>query len=413
MRVESFKEWDRPRVLRLTPREAAILGKLSDREFNVRPRGNGAYLVGPAGGYVGNARLSDDLLIEVQPKVPIVNLVQLISLAFVGRELPRLKLAGSFVESTPADWLAFLLLSEVEKIVSAGILSDYNAAIETLPYVRGRLLIPVDGRAGSDNLCEYSEFTEDILANRIIRGTLEHLSVQRLSRFMRQRILSVLRYFERITFALPTMGDVRSVVGDRRTAYYAPALRLCELYLSGRGVESSAGDVRASSIFLPMHTIFERAFVNALRLTLKSCDVLYQPRFLDRIQHIEGVPNYTIMLQPDIVVSGSRPSAVLKRQNSPVLVIDTKYRTPTVRSRHGEGFRNADIYQILAYCSTLGTSGILVYPRVKDEIDATYRVNETKFRLLSADLSIPDLGGLWAAVEKAVSTIPRFEPMVA
>ncbi len=406
-------EWDRPRVVHLTPREATILNKLSDREFSVRPRGNGAYLVGPAGGYVGNARLSNDLVIEVQPKVPIANLVQLISLAFVGHELPRLKLTGSFAQSTPTDWLAFLLLSEVEKIVSAGILSDYNTTVEMLPYVRGRLLIPVDGRAGSDNLCEYSEFTEDILPNRVIRGTLEHLSVQRLGRFMRQRVLSVLRYFERIPFSEPTAEDARAIVADRRSAYYDAALRLCELYLSGRGVENAVGDVRAASTFLPMHTIFERAFVNALRLKLGNCEVLYHPRFLDQIQYVTGSPDYTIMLEPDIVISGARPSAVLKRQRSSVLVIDTKYRTPTVRSRHGEGFRNTDIYQILAYCTTLGTSGVLVYPRVKDEIDATYRVNETTFRLLSVDLSSPDLRGLWEAVEKASSMISNIEPMVA
>jgi len=44
---------------------------------------------------------------------------------------------------------------------------------------------------------------------------------------------------------------------------------------------------------------------------------------------------------------------------------------------------------MVTYCTTLGCPGILVYPRVSEDIDATYEVSGTRVTLRTVDLATP------------------------
>lgn len=59
-------------------------------------------------------------------------------------------------------------------------------------------------------------------------------------------------------------------------------------------------------------------------------------------------------------------------EHSPGIVVDAKYKAASP-----SGFPNADIYQILAYCSAMGLStGHLVYAKGNEE-ETTYRLPGT------------------------------------
>ena len=60
----------------------------------------------------------------------------------------------------------------------------------------------------------------------------------------------------------------------------------------------------------------------------------------------------------------------------PVLVADTKYKRPIVRGQFGPSFDNGNIYQIVTYSKALGCDGVLIYPKIDDEVDVTLRVDD-------------------------------------
>jgi 5-methylcytosine-specific restriction enzyme subunit McrC len=81
-----------------------------------------------------------------------------------------------------------------------------------------------------------------------------------------------------------------------------------------------------------------------------------------------------------------RPDILWRVGGSPVAVIDAKYKAEKPR-----GYPNADLYQLLAYCTVLGLdAGHLVYAR-GSEVPALHEVKQSgiKIHCHALDLSKP------------------------
>jgi 5-methylcytosine-specific restriction enzyme subunit McrC len=80
------------------------------------------------------------------------------------------------------------------------------------------------------------------------------------------------------------------------------------------------------------------------------------------------------------------PDIVWKVRGSPAAVIDAKYK-----AEEPAGYPNADLYQLLAYCTVLGLStGHLVYAKGNEE-PARHRVRRSGVEIFchAVDLSLP------------------------
>lgn len=130
----------------------------------------------------------------------------------------------------------------------------------------------------------------------------------------------------------------------RINARYHAALRLAELVLRATSAEHTAGTVAVSGFLLDMPQLFEDFVTVALREAIEGS---HGGRVIDQPRHYLDEAGLVVLI-PDIVwrVGGKT-----------VAVIDAKYK-----AGQPAGFPNADLYQLLAYCTALGLRvGHLVY----------------------------------------------------
>jgi 5-methylcytosine-specific restriction enzyme subunit McrC len=132
----------------------------------------------------------------------------------------------------------------------------------------------------------------------------------------------------------------------RLNARYHPALRLAELVLRATSIEHGEGDVTANGLLLDMPKVFEDFVSTALREELEGS---YGGRV-----HTQLVRHLDVAGRVEVI-----PDIVWQRERRVVAVVDAKYKAETPA-----GYPNADLYQLLAYCTALGLRrGHLVYAK--------------------------------------------------
>jgi McrBC 5-methylcytosine restriction system component len=120
--------------LSLTPSERRVLARVADR-VGVDWQADGSARI-YSRGYVGSIALSPDTIVSVTPKVPIVNILALASLAY--RTLPIPAAVGDALlnsEEPVVDWLAVLLVTEIQALLANGLRQGYVVVRDELPYV--------------------------------------------------------------------------------------------------------------------------------------------------------------------------------------------------------------------------------------------------------------------------------------
>jgi 5-methylcytosine-specific restriction enzyme subunit McrC len=337
-----------------------------------------------AAGYVGSVRLSQALTVAVTTKVPVANVLALASLAYRRLPLPPPVGEAELREAEPLDWLAFLIVVEVEALLARGMRQGYIEVREELPYVRGRILFEASARPWTHpalTACEFTDFLPDTPENRVLRTTLEALGRSRLLPGLRSRIMAATEWLSSVTLCAPSPRLVAEVRLTRLNAHYRPALDLCRLYLEGRAVEQPTGNVAAPAFLFPMEQVFEAAVANFLAGRL--ADVRIQPE--RSLAPLGGAPGHVLAYRPDLLVG----------EQAPLLVLDTKYADPERKTRFGtRSFRNNDLYQIAFYANEYGCPGLLVYPRAERDVHVVFDAAGARCVIATVDLSLPGLAGM-------------------
>jgi 5-methylcytosine-specific restriction enzyme subunit McrC len=394
--VYELGELDRTGVtLQPTPTERRALARLEDR-VRVEWRADGSAHVYPRG-YVGTAALSLDTTLRVTTKVPVANVLSLAGLAYHTLSIPT-SLGDALLDpaSDALDWLAVLLIAEVEALLAYGMRQDYVVVQDELPYVRGRLRFETTAISARRALaaCEFADFLPDITENRVLRAGLELLATQRLLPGLRSRAEQLLAGFQRVAFIRPAVGQLPSWRITRLNRHYRPALELCRLLFDQLGATLDPGSLAAPACFFPMDIVFQEAVTALLRKRVPAV-----ARQRGGTHHpISGTPARPLTFTPDIVI-GSPPS----------LVLDTKYAAPEVRNQYGGwSFHNDHVYQATFYALSLGCPVVLVYPRVNRTVDVAFEIGDVTVRLVTVDLDLPALAGLDELVATVEELLPKF-----
>jgi 5-methylcytosine-specific restriction enzyme subunit McrC len=310
-----------------------------------------SWLVGPAG-KVGTARIGD-VEVRITPKVPIGRLLFLVGYAQHGtawrpEDVPLPEAPGL------VPVMAQVLWRQTELAVHQGLLPGYVTLEETSYVLRGRLReteqlhrhhglqVPLEIR--------HDEFTVDIPENQILRTACERmLRVPGVDAESSLRLRRLLRDFADVT-SLDRRDTVPAWQPTRLNARYHTALRLAELVLRATSVEEGTGGVTVNGFLLDMPKLFEDFVTVALREALVAT---YGGRVDDQDpQNFDEAGR--VRLLPDIV---------WKLRGTALAVVDAKYK-----AEKPAGYPNADLYQLLAYCTVLGLRvGHLVYARGSEE----------------------------------------------
>lgn len=303
-----------------------------------------------AGNQVGVARV-DGLQVVVQPKIGINRLVFLMGYALRPNHWSR-DLVSLDPELELPEALADAFLALARRALDQGLLKGYVTVDESLPMLRGRIReseqlrrrfgrsVPLEVR--------YDEYSVDIPENQILLAAVERLlrtpGVKARHRGGLQRLRVQLADVSR-----PVGPAMPSWQPTRLNARYVPALELAELILAGRSFDQRVGDVVVTGYLLNMAKIFEDFVTVALREAFRAHGGRSKLQYSTHLDEDESVP--------------VKPDFVWLEQGVPCVVVDAKYK-----AEKPSGFPQADLYQMLAYCTVLGLpEGHLVYAKGYEE----------------------------------------------
>ena len=184
----------------------------------------------------------------------------------------------------------------------------------------------------------------DIPENRLIRSALRRmLAVPGLRRDFSARLAHLDGRLEGVQ-VLPPGAALPTWRLTRLNARYAAALRLAEIVLRNQSAEPGPGGVSVAAFVVSMAKVFEDFVTVALREALAPHPGHTEAQYPGHLDE-----QRKIAILPDVV-------HVVAHQ--PVAVFDAKYKLEDASS----GYPNADVYQMLAYCTALQLPrGWLVY----------------------------------------------------
>lgn len=299
-----------------------------------------------AAGKVGVARLGD-LELRIAPKLAIERLFFLLGYAANPRgwrdETVELETHEDLV---PA--VAEALWRQSERAVRRGLLQGYLTREEAASVLRGRLreadqlrrhhgrILPMELR--------YDDFTVDIAENQILLAAISRmLTVPRIGAESRRRLLVLRGKLAEVTTVVRG-GALPDWQPNRLNLRYHSAVRLAEIVWRATSPEHALGAVAATGFMFDLPKIFEDfvsvAFAESVQLRIGG---IARPQYRC---HLDVADEVRI-----------RPDLVWELRGRPMAVLDAKYK-----QEKPAGYPDADLYQLLAYCTALGLPrGHLVY----------------------------------------------------
>ena len=316
----------------------------------------------------------DGLSVLIEPKIGIP---QVLSLACYAIGKVRFQKSDFGFPNAPAlpDFLALALGRAARKAFSRGLLHGYRTEEEALLTVRGRIRFDEQIRRRPGILSpievQYDEFTDDILANQLVKAAAYRLGRMRLrSPEARWGLGWIAGMLDSVSFLGWPQNDVPEMTFDRLNEHYRDVAALSRLVLRHGAFESRRGHVRASGFLMNMNDVFQEFVTVALREKLGvSADMLKEQAILSLDE------GDRVHLRPDLVwQDGGRC----------VFVGDAKYKRLA-----DERIPNADLYQLLAYATALSLpGGLLIYAKgERDPRVYTVRNSDKRLEVAALDLS--------------------------
>lgn len=315
----------------------------------------------------------ETMTVRVRPKVPIRRLLFMLGYSRSGHgwqdDDVRIEADADLV-----PLVAHLFERQAERALRQGLVQGYRITEESSLVVRGRIreADQIRRRFGVMVPLEvvHDEYTTDTAENRLLRGACERLlrlpgvpeDVRRSLVRLRVRLADItpLRRGEPLPLWWPT----------RLNARYHDALRLADLVLRGDSVEYRTGDIAVCGFIVNMAKLFEDFVCAALRDALAGradrC-TLQDVQYLDEDSQVR--------LKPDFVAYSA--------DGSPAVVADAKYKV-----EKPSGFPYADLYQMLAYCTSLQLAdGHLIYAK-GSAVERVHELRNTPIRIYQHALDL-------------------------
>jgi 5-methylcytosine-specific restriction enzyme subunit McrC len=181
----------------------------------------------------------------------------------------------------------------------------------------------------------------------------------------------------------------------RNNGYYDLLLRIAELAFDCLLPDPSGEGFLFQDVLRDeqkMARVFEEFIRNFYRVEQRAFSVEPLTIQWDAIPRFDGVGRLPIM----------RADVFLRSQERKI-IIDTKYYRSALQTYHGtDSFHSGNLYQIFSYLKNAAgrdptfetVEGILLYPEVEHEIDASYLLQGHHVKVATLDLSQP-----WPAIE--------------
>ena len=368
-KLREYEEYSWP-----APLDSAQLRALKAANIGVTPspEEDGGYILKPSS-WVGAVNVGDATVV-VRPKIAMDRVMFLITYAMDPKHWRR----ESFDLKHAPDVLEAIALSfahHTRQAIHRGLLQGYRREEDALTTVRGRIRFgdQIGRRFGVPLPIEvaFDEFTEDIEENRLLKTAIHRLGYTFIrSAAARQEVRRLRPAFTTVGLGAYRRGAPPKVSYTRLNEHYRPAVELARLIIENSSLELFHGEVEGAAFLLNMNDVFEQFLYVALREALGLPERQWKSQARLTLDEDGSVRMY-----PDLSWwDGSRPR----------FVGDAKYK-----KLEPQGFRHADICQMLAYCTAADLpSGLLVYAADEGE-PRSYRIKHAgkTIEVASLDLS--------------------------
>lgn len=307
--------------------------------------------------YVGVVSLPKGPTIEIQPKVDGTQLLHLLRYAngvesTTFEQETRLRGGNVFIEA-----IAELFKSELSRVLTHGLYTDYQKRQSAEPRLRGRLDLqrqlqrqpPYPTRFE----CTYDELTPDVLINQAVlyaTSVLLRLSEDSDTIGALRRHQQTLQ--RQVTLRPVEPFELERVEVTRLNEYYEDLLRFTKLIIGNVNIsELAAGDRSSFSLLVNMNTVFEKAVERAAREAVRTRSG-WGVEGQDDSKDLLDSDRFSVTLKPDFTVQDGT--------NTVRVVGDAKWKKETPK--------NADFYQMAAYELAHDAPGLLVYPEQGDDL---------------------------------------------
>lgn len=330
----------------LSKSDVASLRKLFASKVDVSPTDELGNYILQAHSYVGFVVLPSGRKIRIEPKVPIDTVFALLAAVYDPSKDFFHQQAQSYtsIESL-FEFVVRIFAAEVEDLIARGILRGYRSVTEDLNTVRGRILIAETIHAHpalrDKHWCSFSQFTPNILENRIIHWVsycLQGYTYKEASLTGRlYRIGQVLAGVELDSNARTLFDKLEF---HRLNDAYQPSLAMARILLDHMTFSGANGQEPFLAYMIDMNWLFEKY----LGVVIQQYSKRWGIRIVEQERHpLDLDQQFTI-----------KPDVIIYRKNIPVLILDAKYKMAE---------SEADLYQMLTYCHTLFVQkAILVHP---------------------------------------------------
>ncbi len=270
------------------------------------------------------------------------------------------------------DLFTAILSKGISRQLKQGLYREYVPTEENLSVIRGKLnmngTISLQMRRKRQIACEFDEFTEDNIYNRILKTTLDRLvKAEDVDIERRQMLKKLLVFFGNVRLIQPDNISWNRLIFQRNNRNYELLLNICYLVLNGLLQTTEDGKYRLLA-FSDEH--MERLYERFILEYFKQ----HHPTLNTSSQHIkwnltETPDNAMIQFLPEM-----RTDITLQKGEK-TLIIDAKYYNKTMTQNYDKlSLRSSHLYQIFAYVKNMdkdntgNVSGLLLYAKTDEEI---------------------------------------------
>lgn len=235
-------------------------------------------------------------------------------------------------------------INEAETVFNYGVKSDYVLKEENIPYLKGKLKINENIKLNFANkskfFCEFSEYSPDIPANRLVKSTLLKLMKLTSSYSSYYSINKVLSHLEEVSSSVNIKDDLQKVQQPSRLlSKYKLLLSWSEIFLTNKSFTNFKGDSLNMAILFPMEKVFEDYIAFLFKKYSDGYRVKIQDKSYFLVDSHKGESKFS--LRPDIVID---------KVEQKKKIIDTKWKLLDQNSYRGNyNISSADMYQLYAY----------------------------------------------------------------
>lgn len=282
-----------------------------------------------------------------------------------------------------------VLARALGSLVKKGLYKEYIAHEDELGVIRGKINFLESLRKQSiwhaQVVCQYDEFSEDVIHNQLIKGTLRALlKVEDLSDKSKAGLRRVYPYFTNVSEMSLSSKMFRMPRLHQNNHQYGFILKICEFLYEQVLIQEGTGRAKFKTFEISksqMALLFENFVRN---FYIRECpefkvyreDIKWEAQG-DQLQFLP-------LMKTDIsIIAGHRK-----------IIMDTKFYKEALSTRfESEKLKSHNLYQLYAYLGNdpdrhqYEMEGILLYPEVKRDLTLQYQLQDKQLKVMTVNLN--------------------------